>query len=108
MEHGTGVPRYYNYGGQAHFTWSCQWTPRGQSNIYLRYDYVAPEQQYVSTWISDVSFRIDSLTMDGVTETFERFCEIPDLTYAGKRLLAHQGTRLLEMTTRIVLEREED
>lgn len=107
MEHGSAHPRYYNYGGQGQFTWGVEWTERGQSDIKFRFDYIQPGTGFVSTWISDITFRIDSLTMDGVAVTFVRFCEIPDITYQGRRLLANGGTRLVEMTQKVVLERED-
>ena len=112
MKHYWMWPRYHNYGGQTHFTSSMTWHPTSEAGeydegpVYLRFDYIKPAEGFISTWISDaIEWRVG--TVDG-TPGGGPFCEIPGVTYAGKPVLATRGTRLVEITVKVVLEKEED
>jgi hypothetical protein len=108
--HGPGYPRYYEHGGAAHFTWGVFYTPDGTDpdTKYFRFDYIKPASAFVSTWQSPALFSIQNCTLDGQYPATRRFAELPGMMYKGKRLLVGPYTRLVEVTTKVVLEREED
>jgi hypothetical protein len=110
MNHGPSYPRYYEHGGAGHFTWGVFYTPDGTDpdTKYYRFDYIKPAGGFVSTWQSPVLFTIQNCTLDGLYPGTRRFAEVPDMKYKGQRILVGPYTRLVEVTTKVVLQREED